>query len=165
MDKLKTYISSHREAFDNETPREGHFERFEAKFSRKEGLRVHYWQWAAAAVVVLSLSAGLWLWQQPAVPTDNGQVTVLCENSADMKSCYLGRMYETAGIIEELSEKLDPYTRGDVQMEVAGIIGANQFFEQELPEELPEKESRKILSAYYKQNLATLQQIAEALRP
>ncbi len=145
MDKLKTYIKDYREVFDNETPRPGHFERFEAKLGRKERSKVYYWQWAAAAVVVLSLSAGLWLWQQPAVPPGGGQVTVVCENAADLKACYLGQMYETAGIIEELSEKLDPYTRGDVQTEVAGIIGANQFFEQELPEELPEKETREIL--------------------
>lgn len=162
MDRLKTYIDHHREAFDDEMPRAGHVERFEKKLERSTPHRVAFrLVWAAAAAIVIFLSAGLWLWQP--FGSSSGPVTVICENTDDMKSCYLSQMYETAEVIDRLSAQLDTFTRGDMQMEVADIIQTSRRFDRELPESLPEQETKEILSDYYKHNLAALQQIAQAL--
>jgi hypothetical protein len=56
MDKLKHFIDTHREAFEEELPPMGHFGRFDKKLpvsSRKQRKWMHVWAVAAAAVVAL----------------------------------------------------------------------------------------------------------------
>ncbi len=164
MDKFKTYIKEHREEFDTESPSAGHFERFEAKQQQNDQparRAVLSWHWAAAASVLLLFSVGIW--HSKGGNNTSSSVTVLCNDPANMKSCYLQQMEETAEVIDQLSEKLDPFTRGDLQMTVVGIIDSNRTFDQDLPEELSKKETDTILSAYYRQNLEVLQRLAQQL--
>ncbi len=162
MDPLKTYIDKHRAAFDEEAPRAGHFERLRQRqqvpAKRRRAFRL---QWAAAASVLLFLSAGLWWLSRPEPVT--GPVTVLCEDSGNMKACYLRQMEATAEAIDKLSEKLEPFVRDEVQTEVSDILDNNRAFDRDLPEELSDKEAKEILSDYYRYNLEVLQRIARQI--
>ncbi len=167
MDELKNYIDQHRSQFDEEEPLQGHFDRLDAKLSRPRKLplirrMVQYWpHYAVAASVLLLISLGLnWFFTQDRSKTP---ITVLCNDPADIKYCYLDQMYSTAMFIDELTENADPFVRQAVQMEVVSIIEANQRFDEELPMELSQEQSLAILSEYYQHNLETLQDIAQTL--
>jgi len=167
MDKLKTYINSHRAAFDEEEPAQGHFERLEAKLAaaQKPPISrriVKYWPlYAAAASVVILISLGINQFLSKGL-TD-APIEVLCNDPSTMKLCYLKRMQDTAMLIDQLSANAAPFMRQNLQMEVADIIKDNQRFDTELPAELSPERAQAILAGYYEHHLETLQDIVQIL--
>jgi DNA-binding FrmR family transcriptional regulator len=161
MNRLEKYISDHKNQFDEE-PSTGHFERMQQKMNRKSG-QISRIRWSisiAASIAVLLLAATMW--QHKGKQDDR---TVVCENSIDMKTCYINRMNTVAGQIEILSKNLDSWDRQQVMTDVQDIIdAAGSGFESEIPKELPEHEAKTILSDYYRQNLESLETIAKELR-
>jgi len=159
MNTLEKYIRDNRSLFDEE-PASGHFERLQQKMTRKSGKIIALRRsMSIAASIAILLTAGL-LWHHSG---QQGGI-LLCENVSDMKICYLDRMYEVAGRIEELVMDFDQWDQQEVLMEVQNIIDAvNDDFESEIPEELPDDRTRAILSDYYRQNLESLEMIVESI--
>ena len=166
MDKLKTYINSHRAEFDTDEPTQGHFERLEAKLTAVQkpstGRRaLKYWPFYAAASVVVLISLGIneFLFKNQ---KDN-PIEVICNDPSTMKLCYINKMQNTAMLIDQLTENDAPLMRQVLQMEVAGIIKDNQLFDTELPDELSSERAQAILAGYYEHHLETLQDIVQIL--
>jgi len=158
MNKLEQYISDRKSQFEEE-PSTGHFERMQQKISRKSGRIVALrWTVSLAASIALLFSAGV-IWQH--IKSPDGK-TMVCENTVDMKSCYLNKMNAVAARIETLTENLDSWDRQQVMTDVQNIISeAGSSLENEIPKELPAKEANLILSNYYRQNLESLEMVAK----
>jgi len=172
MDSIEEYIRGRKRLFEEE-PAAGHFERLQQKMNRgysefqqfhslKESPKPTVWRWtmSIAASIAILVSAGL-LWYNSM--TQHG--TMVCENADDMKFCYLNKMNIIAGQIEELVRDFDQWERHEIMNDVQNIIAsADNDFESELPEELPDDVAKAILSEYYRQNLEGLEMIAQTVR-
>jgi len=161
MNHLEQYIRENKRLFDEE-PATGHFERLQQKMNRKSGrIAALSWSISIAASVALVLITGI-IWQQTKKQGDN---IIICENAIDMKSCYINKMNAVAGQIGLLSKNLDSWDRQQVMTDVQNIISSvHSDFESEIPKELPEQKTRLILSGYYRQNLESLESIADRLK-
>jgi len=161
MNRLEQYIRENKSGFDEE-PATGHYERLQKKMNRKSGrIAALSWSISIAASIAIVLAAGI-IRQQT---KKQGDGIIACENTIDMKSCYMNKMNAVAGQIGLLSKDLDPWDRQQVMADVQNIIDvAGSGFENEIPEELPEHETRLILSDYYRQNLESLELIANRLK-
>jgi hypothetical protein len=160
MNRLEQYIRNHKNRLEEE-PADGHFERLQHKMNRKPG-RIAVWQWSvsiAASVAIVLLTGMCWKY------TGKPDVRMaICENSLDMKFCYLDKMNAVAVRIETLTQNLDQWNRQQVMTDVQNIIdAAGSGFESEIPEELPDSEAKSILSNYYRQHLEGLEMIAKEL--
>ena len=161
MNRLEKYIRDNKSHFDEEPP-VGHFERMQQKMNRKNG-RIILLQWgiSVAASVAIVVLAGI-MWQHTVKKYD---MFATCENATDMKLCYLEEMNVVAGQIEALTEDFDPWDRQQMMTDVQNIIDTIDIgFENEIPEELSKNQAKAILSDYYRQNLESLEMIAEELR-
>ena len=163
MDKLDQYIKNHQQAFEEE-PAAGHFERLQQKINirHRKTISRHRWNLAAAASLLLLLSAGVILQQRLNRPSG---LIALCENSEDMKQCYLSKINDVIYRIDELSKTFDmeDWEREAVMDDIHDLLQNNNDFEKELPEELPEDVVNSILSDYYQRNLESLHTIVQAL--
>ena len=159
MRRLEQYISDHKRLFDEE-PAAGHFDRLQQKMTRRRRKTIVLRRsMSIAASIAILFSAGV-IWQNSM--KQNG--TTLCENAAEMKICYLGRMYEVACQIEKLISDFDQWDRQEVMGDVQNIIDAVcHDFESEIPEELPDDLTKVILSDYYRQNLEGLEMIVKSI--
>jgi len=160
MNRLEQYIRDHKSLFDEE-PAPDHFERLQQKMNRKSRrITALRWSISIAASIAIVLLVGIGI--QHIGKRDIG--LIVCENAVDMKDCYLYKMNVVAGRIEKLTKDLDPWDRHQVMTDVQNIIEiAGSGFESELPEELPACEAKLILSDYYRQNLESLERIADEL--
>ena len=159
MSYLEQYIRDHKNLLDEE-PATGHFERLQQKMTRRHGkiiaLRLSI---SIAASIFLLFSAGI-VWKN----SGKQDRIILCENVSDIKICYLDRMYEVAGRIEELVVDFDQWDRQELLNDVQNIIDAvSDDFESEIPEELPDDRAKAILSDYYRQNLESLEIIVQTI--
>ncbi|MDR2039941.1 MAG: hypothetical protein LBQ60_18625 [Bacteroidales bacterium] len=158
MKKLEQYIRNHKNLFEEE-PASGHFERLQQKIQAKQHpVSLSRLIVGIAASVTLVLSAGL-LWWYTHQPSNT---LAICDNADDMKLCYLDKMNDVAEKIFELSK--DQWDQELVMEDVKGIIEANQNFEKEIPEDLPDEAVKSILSDYYQHNLESLYTIANVLK-
>jgi hypothetical protein len=162
MNELEKYIGDRKSQFDEE-PSAGHFERMQQKIDRKsKRIIILRRSISIAASIAIILSMSFVLWQHKENQNDK---QVICENGIDMKSCYLNKMNVVAGRIEILSRNLDSWDRQQVMSDVQNIIDiAGSDFESEIPKELPEHETKLILSDYYRQNLEGLKTMEEKLK-
>jgi len=160
MNKLEQYINDRKSRFEEEPPA-GHFERMQQKINRKSRrIIVLRWSISIVASIAIVFLAGI-LWEHA---EKHNAGPVMCENTKNMKDCYLRKMNTVAVQIEILSKSLDQWDRQQVMTDVQNIIDtANSGFESELPEELPAKETKSILSNYYRQNLESLETVAARL--
>jgi hypothetical protein len=161
MNRLEQFIRNHKSRFDEE-PATGHFERLQQKMIRKsKRVAALRWNISIAASFALVFLTGI-VWNYSGEQDDR---MALCENAADMRVCYLNRMNTVAMQIEMLIKDFNAWDQQQVMNEVQNVIDtAGSGFEYELPEELPENEAKQILSGYYRQNLESLEMIAEELR-
>ena len=155
MNRLEQYVHDHKALFEEE-PASGHFERLQQKMGRKSR-RLQPWYISIAASVAILLTTGtLWLRY---TTQESG-----CGHTVDMKVCYLDKMYGLAHAIEKKIVDFDPWDRQQVMGDVQSIIEAVQRgFEDEIPDELPDKKVKAILSDYYRQNLEGLEMIAKTI--
>ena len=160
MNQLEQYIKDNKSLFEEE-PAIGHFERLQQKMNRKSGrIAVLSWSISIAASVALILLTGIIV--QKSKTQDNS--AVVCENTIDLRDCYVNKMNAVAVKIGTLSQNLDPWDRQQVMNDVQNIIDvAGRGFESELPRELPDRKAHLILSDYYRQNLESLESIANRL--
>ena len=160
MNSLEQYVRENKSLFDEE-PAAGHFERLQIKMERKSGRIIALRSIISiAASIAIIMSAGI-VWKYAA----KRDIIVICENASDMKICYLDRMNELAGQIEELITDFDQWDRQMVMSDVQDIIEAvSGDFESELPEELPEDMTKEILSDYYRRNLEGMEMIVESIK-
>jgi len=156
MNSLEQYISEYKSLFEEE-PATGHFERFQEKMNRKSAKIITLrWGISIAASIAIVLS----VWQY----IEKQNEMMVCENAADMKTCYLDRMDVVASQIETLIRDFDQWDKQDVMNDVQNIIDAvNGDFESEIPEELPGDMAKAILSDYYRQNLEGLEMIMKSI--
>ncbi len=161
MSRLEQYIRDNKNQFDEE-PIAGHFERLQQKMDRTSGRIVALrWSISIAASVAILLSAGI-IWQYAGKQDD---MMAMCENTNDMKVCYLNKMNAVADQIEELTREFDQWDQQQVMTDVQNIIDAtSNGFENEIPEELPDDKAKKILSDYYRQNLESLEMIERRVK-
>jgi len=160
MNHLEQYIRDNKKLFDEE-PAPGHFERLQQKMNRKSRRTVAMrWSISVAASVAIIFSIGI-------IRQNIGSREVLttgCENTDNMKLCYIDKMNAVAGLIEELTQDFDQWDRQQVMIDVQNIIDTVESdFESELPEELSDHETKSILSDYYRQNLESLEMIVTEL--
>ena len=161
MNKLELYIKKNKTLFEEE-PATGHFNRLQQKMNRKSRRIVALrWSVSIAASVALLFLTGI-VWQHTGKQNDQ---MFICENAIDMKACYLDRMNAVAVDIEALSKDLDQWDRQQVMTDVQNIIDISRSdLEIEIPVELPKERAKAILSDYYRQNLESLEMIAEVLK-
>jgi hypothetical protein len=118
------------------------------------------WSISIAASIAILLFAGI-KWHKAG---KQDYSMMLCENTINMKDCYLDKMNAVAIRIEALTKDLDSWDRQQVMNDVQHIIDVADYgFENEIPEEIPEDQAKSILSDYYRQNLESLEMIAEEL--
>jgi len=160
MNKLEQYISDHKAHFEEEPPT-GHFNRMQQKINHNFRWTVALnWSISIAASIAILFSAGI-IWQHIKKPDNN---RIMCENTIDMKGCYLNKMNAVASRIEALTKNLDSWDRQQVMTDVQNIIDVTgSGFENEIPKELPANEAKSILSDYYRHNLENLESIANRL--
>ena len=119
------------------------------------------WSVSIAASVTLLILAGI-MWQYTG---KQESMMTICDNSGDIKSCYLDKMNAVANRIEKLAMNLDQWNRQQVMTDVQNIIdAAGSDFESEIPEELPDNKAKLILSDYYRKNLEGLEMIAQRIQ-
>jgi len=161
MDKFEKYVIDNKSLFEEE-PQSGHFDRLQQKMNRKSGLIVALsWSISVAASIAIVLLISIMLQNN----RGKDDFLALCENADDMKLCYMEKMNEVAGQIEILTKDFDLWERQEVLTEVHEIINtADSGFDIDIPEELPENQAKEILSDYYRQNLESLEMIADELR-
>lgn len=160
MNRLEQYIRNNKSLF-NEEPAAGHFERLQQKIDcqSKQIIALRRNISIAASIAIVFFAGVVW---QHSGKQDNGLTA--CENADNMKDCYLNRMNTVASRIKLLTVNLDQWDQQQVMTDVQNIIDiAGNGFESEIPEELPAKEAKSILSDYYLQNLKSLEMIAEEL--
>ena len=160
MNNLEKYINNNKNLFDEE-PASGHFERLQRKMNRKSKRIITLnWSISIAASIAIVFLVGA-IWQQTG---KKDEMTIICENAIDMKHCYLEKMNAVASRIEILTKNFDPWEQQQIMTDVQNIIDmADSNFESEIPEELPEKQAKAILSDYYRQNLESLKMIEKEL--
>jgi len=163
MDSLEKYIRENKSRFEEE-PEADHFERMQKKMkvkSSSSGKRFVAIRWGmsiAASIAIIYIVSSI-IFQNVA------KQNVICENTINMKICYLEKMYAVAGQIEELIVDFDQWDRQLVMSDVQYIIETvNSDFENEIPEELPDDIAKVILSEYYRHNLESLEMIVESIK-
>ncbi|GHT23579.1 hypothetical protein FACS189430_07060 [Bacteroidia bacterium] len=161
MNHLEEYIKQNKALFEEE-PEGGHFERLWEKQRRRRHTRVMMrWSIAVAASVALLFAVGVHRQQDVPTPPE----VVLCENTDDMKMCYIDKMNTVANEIRLLTGNLEPWDREIVLNDVQNIIEAtHNSLADELPEELAPEILHTILSDYYRKNLESMQNIVEVLK-
>ena len=156
MNSLKEYIKENKSKFEEE-PLSGHFERLQGKMKRKPHNKFVL-RWAisvAAAAVTLLILLDIVL---PFSEKQKNIITISdCENSNDVKLCYLSKMDSIANLIEILTKNLDQSVQQELMNEIYNIIEIASTGMDELPKELPEDRAKAILANYYKQNLESLE--------
>ena len=159
MNSLEEYISHHQNLFEEE-PEAGHFERLQQKMNRKSSRVVALrWTISIAAFVAMILLAGI-VSQYPGKQTN----ILVCENASDIKICYLDKMNDVANLIEILVSDFDSWDRRDVMNDVQNILENSENFDNEILEELSEEKTKAILSDFYRQNLESLEMIAQSIK-
>jgi len=157
MENLDKYIHDNLAAFDEE-PTNDHYQRFQNKQQKTQRRKTVFLttQIAIAASLLLFITIGLF-------PTHEqvDKITIVCEESDDMKACYLSQMYDIASHLETITEGMDVWNRQIVDNEVNSIINSIDDIEFYIPEELPTEDRKQILAGYYRQNIETLQNIVE----
>jgi len=162
MNRLEHYIRDNKSLFDEE-PEAGHFERLQQKMNHRRSRRTAALSWTVSIAASIAILLFVGILREQAGKPDHSMI--LCENSIDMKSCYLSKMNAVAGQIEMLTKNLDSWGKHQVMTDVKNIMaGANSDFESEIPEELPANQAKIILSDYYRQNLESLERIKSKLR-
>lgn len=177
---LERFIKNNLPAFDEE-PASGHYERQAAarerakrfvvlkRYARQKAQREKgspYLRKAAFFAIAASVTAvmlSIFFTLHDRTPAVRQETVVLCENAADMKSCYFGKMNDVATQIREMAEILDNIDPQEVMIEVDNLLATGDDIELEIPEELPDDAAKTVLLNYYKQHLESLQSIAERL--
>jgi hypothetical protein len=157
---LERFIKNNFPAFDEE-PASGHYERWQAKRAKaRRRTKLLVVSQLAAAACLAAVVTVLVNDRTPATP--QGTI-VLCENAADMKSCYLSKMNDVAEQIREVAETLDGIDPQEVMIEVDNLLATGGDIELEIPDELPDDAAKAMRVNYYQQHLESLQSIAELL--
>ena len=157
MENLDKYIHDNLAAFDEE-PTNDHYQRFQNKQQKTQRRKTVFLttQIAIAASLLLFITIGLFPTREQV-----DKITIVCEESDDMKACYLSQMYDIAAHIETLTKDMDSWSKEIVDSEIFFIINAAKDAETYIPEELPAEESKQILAACYQQKVEGLQGIVE----
>jgi hypothetical protein len=161
MNHLEEYIKQNKALFEEE-PETGHYERLLEKQNRRRHTRTMLrWSIAAAASIALVFAIGVNRQPDAPIPPE----VVLCENTDDMKMCYLDKMNTVADQIRLLTDHLDTWDKKIVLDDMQNIIEAtHNGLADELPEELLPEIRHSILSDYYRKNLESMHTIVEALK-
>jgi len=158
MYSFEEYIRDHKNLFDEE-PEAGHFERLQQKMNRKFSRVIALRRAVSiAASIAIIFLAGI-VWQYSGKQTN----MLVCENASDFKICYLDRMNDVASRIETLISDFDTWDRQDIMNDVQNIIETVGEFENEIPEELSDDKTKAILTDFYRQNLESLEMIAQTI--
>ncbi|MDR0694729.1 MAG: hypothetical protein LBF81_05475 [Prevotellaceae bacterium] len=159
---LERFIKNNLPAFD-EAPASGHYERMQAKWAkaRRRAKILSISQMAAAACIIAAFTVTVFLYDH--APATLPEAVVLCENAADMKSCYLSKMNDVAAQIRAIAATLDDIDPQEVMIEVDNLLATGDDIEQELPGELSGEAATAVLSNYYQHNLESLQTIIQLL--
>ena len=159
MNSLEKFVRDNSSLFEEEPPI-GHFERMGQKIKRKPAkMATLRWGLSIAASIAILLSVGI-VWKYAAKPNE----TTICENTDDIKFCYLNKMNIVAVQIEALVQGFDQWSREELMNDVLEIINiANGDFESELPDDLPDEIIREILLDYYSHILESLESMANHL--
>ncbi|MDR2359161.1 MAG: hypothetical protein LBD87_05110 [Prevotellaceae bacterium] len=158
---LERFIKNNLPAFD-ETPAGGHYERMQAKWTQaRRRAKIFSISQMAAACIIAAFAVTIFLYDHtPATPQDT---VTLCENAADMKSCYLSKMNDVAAQIRAIAATLDNIDPQEVMIEVDNLLATGNDIEQELPDELSGEAATAVLANYYQHTLESLQTIIQLL--
>jgi hypothetical protein len=103
MDKLKDFIDTHREAFDDDFLPEGHFERFEEKLGRRKRVTLRLTLLAAS----VAAAAGLFIFlKAPSIEKENMQPVYTCEVEKEIEGL---RLYYNMQIYDVVAQMKDLY--------------------------------------------------------
>ncbi len=155
MDKLKQFIDSNREEFDEINLPEGHFDRFEKKLSRRSKRHVSLYaifSIAAAACIALLLifrpSTNLYM--------DDDPTANVCEIE-ELQLYYTMKMNDIISKIETIYEETSsPGSRQLMAATRAVLEDSNEFEEQILPTLPCSEEGLFAMNQHYENSLTSL---------
>lgn len=107
MDKLKTFIDRHREAFEPESLPEGHEERFLERLAREERTTTRR-RWLSWATIPVAAAIALLLyWQLPFLRNmPSGEPKYVCELHSEMAELRYYYQMKLDGILMQMEEKI-----------------------------------------------------------
>ncbi|GHU84743.1 hypothetical protein FACS189415_8140 [Bacteroidia bacterium] len=105
MDKLKDFIGTHREAFDDELLPEGHFERFEEKLGRRKRATLRFTLLAAS----VAAAAGLFIFlKAPSIIKENmrhpASSVYTCEAEKEIEELRLYYNMQIYGVVAQMKD-------------------------------------------------------------
>ncbi len=134
MDKLKHFIEANREAFENETPPEGHLERFERKLAVRRQRRTVLYGFSAIAVAA---TIALLLLFRATDGTDIPEPSFACETQEEMEELrlyYNMRIHDLLVQMKALyKDKQAPGAKGLMRESERVLADCHQFERTVLP--------------------------------
>ena len=142
MDKLKNFIDNNRDAFNDESLPEGHFERFEQKLPRPRTNRAILYSLSAFAVA--ASIALLFLFHMPggtSIPTTPHKTTAqACETKEEIEELrlyYNMQMHDVLSQMEALYKQDRTPGAAELLRETKRVLTDNYMFEETILPTLP----------------------------
>jgi hypothetical protein len=156
MDKLKNFVETNRDVFDDDFPPEGHVERFEKKLSKKK--RRH--RIAFAAVAMAAAVALLLLPRPPAL--------YVCESGEEIEELrfyYNMQLYDVETQIEDLYAQRKTSGSLGLMQETERVMQKIYDFEAEILPTLPCSETGlSVVNGLYSNSLECLNFMLEQMQ-
>lgn len=170
MDKLKHFIDTHPEAFDDDQLPEGHFDRFEQKLpaARKRNIWLYSLSTFAAAA---SIALFLWIGIPNGIPVpankqaSAGQTCETKQEIDELRTYYTMQMNDVIARMEVLyKQEQTPGTTGLLQ-ETKRILKDNYMFEETILPTLPcSNDGLYAMNQHYANSLESLNFMLEQMK-
>ncbi|MDR2027698.1 MAG: hypothetical protein LBQ01_09105 [Prevotellaceae bacterium] len=166
MSELKKYLKENRNIFDDQTPPDGHFERFESRLDRlaekKKSRQTSKTRLVAtvaiAASILFAVVAGIWSLK----PAEKNPEQISSE-FAETETFYRTQMNEQIAAIQCKLDKADEETRNQLEKDLQILTEDNNIFVEEIKEYTNEEMAIYYLVKHYSANLQSLQFINDKL--
>ncbi len=169
MDKLKSYINTHRDAFEDDLLPEGHFERFEQKLPAGRRRPISFYTlvaMAAAASIALLL-----LWQLPittVVPTE--ETPVQAETDSELQEMDELQFYYQMQV-NDIMARMEKLYKQEQTTGTTGLMEASkqiladnlQFEEHILPTLSPSDDALFAITQHYSVSVNSLNLVLQQM--
>lgn len=157
MDKLKKYIDSHRDEFDDVNLPEGHFERFEQKLPLQKKARSHrmYFLYGVAAAACISLLL-IFKPSTDLYPDENNPTANICEIE-ELQLYYTMQINDVIAKMETLYEQSPTPGTSELMAATQEVLKDSNRFEERILPTLPcSEEGLFAMNQHYENSLSSL---------
>ena len=161
MDKLKTYINSHRAEFDTDEPTQGHFERLEAKLTAVQKLsaqqkskRVYTLTWlkyAAAAAAILIIAFFI---VKPQAPNTTS-IALHNAHIVEVEQYYAMQLNNEIRATKKLLVNIDEQDRNEVLQDIKLMLSDRD----DIPNALDDEAKEAVIALSYTRKIEALQNL------